>query len=829
MRFLRRRSKNLHDAPLKRQKKKDEKRLKGKGENTKSFKKFRKATQDIIGYEGLFENGVCAIGDGLFSSTIKFSDINYTEADREDKIDVFSQYCDFLNSFDSNIHLQLTIFNRHTDIAYFKQKRLMPLMRDKLNEVRKAYNRIFLNKVTMGENNVLREKYITITVETDTLASAVVLLARECEEALSHFKSMGVEGDMLSGAERLELMGRMIRPHEPFFFDYLRLMFSGLKTKDFITPCYLDFKNKSRIGIDDESYTQTVAIYDLSTEIADKVVSDLMEIPTFLTFTLHLDAVEKDDAIKLVKQKLAGMDLQKRDETKKLIKDLDGVYDESLLPRDLLDSKENAEKMLKDLRDGDQKMFRTAILVNVYGKSLDELVSTGEQIKRVFNRYSCSINRLIDFQTEGLNATLPIGRCELPVRRTLDTKSVGIFIPFTTQELVHDRGLYRGINQASKNLIYFDRNKLMNGNGFVLAESGGGKSFSIKDEISQLYLTTDDDIIVIDPEREYQKTSDLLNGEIIQISANSNNYINLFDITMDYGQGENPVELKAEYILTIMTVLIGGRHGLTSEAESIIDRVVREIYEDYFKKPSQAIMPTFKEFYQTLKLQPEPEAQNIALALEIYVDGSLSVFSHQTNVNVDNRLVIYDIKDLGNKLMSMGLLIALDQVWNRISRNRKLGKRTWIYIDEVYLLFKNEHSAEHLFRLYKRVRKWGGRITSATQNVEDVLLSDTARRMLSNSQYVLMLSQAKSDRDELAELFGLSDKQLKYVTNAPKGTGILRAGKNIVPFDNRIDREKDALLFNAFETDIDNVRANQFKGKKKKKKYYKKKPKGEDS
>lgn len=785
-----------------------------KSQKSKKMKKFKQVAQRVIGYEALFENGVCVIAEGLFSSTIKFNDINYTEADREDKIDVFAQYCDFLNAFDSNIHLQLTIFNRHTDVEYFKQKRLMPFMQDVLDEVRKAYNRIFLNKVTMGENNVLREKYITITVETESLESAETLLARECEDALSHFKSMGVEGDVLSGAQRLELMGRIIRPHEPFFFDYLQLTFSGLSTKDFIIPSSFDFKNKSRIGIDDESYTQTVAIYDLSTEIADKVVSDLMEIPTFLTFTLHLDAVEKDDAIKLVKQKLAGMDLQKRDETKRLIKDLNGVYDESLLPRDLLDSKENAEKMLKDLRDGDQKMFKTAILVNIHAMSISELESIQEQIKRVFNRYSCSINRLIDFQEEGLNATLPIGRCELPVRRTLDTKSVGIFIPFTTQELVHDRGLYRGINQASKNLIYFDRNKLMNGNGFVLAESGGGKSFSIKDEISQLYLTTDDDIIVIDPEAEYQKMSELLNGEIIKISANSNNYINLFDITMDYGQGENPVELKAEYILTIMTVLIGGRHGLTSVAESIIDRVVREIYEAYFKKPSAMTMPTFKEFYQTLKLQPEPEAQNIALALEIYVDGSLGVFSHRTNVNVDNRLVIYDIKDLGNKLMSMGLLIALDQVWNRISRNRKLGKRTWIYIDEVYLLFKNEHSAEHLFRLYKRVRKWGGRMTAATQNVEDVLLSDTARRMLSNSQYVLMLSQAKSDRDELAELFGLSDKQLKYITNAPKGTGILRAGKNIVPFDNRIDKKKDTLLFNAFETDIDNVRANQNKLKK---------------
>lgn len=784
-----------------------------KKEKRSNDKGLKKAVQKIIGYEALFENGVCAIKNGLFSSTIKFSDINYTEADRGDKIDVFAQYCDFLNSFDSNVHLQLTIFNRHTDVEYFKQKRLM--RPNGMNDVvRKAYNKIFLNKVMMGENNVLREKYITVTVETDTLESAITLLARECEDALSHFKSMGVEGDVLSGAERLELMGRIIRPNEPFFFDYFRLYFSGLTTKDFITPSYLDFRNKSRIGIDNESYTQTIAVYDLSTEIADKVVSDLMEIPTFLTFTLHLDAVEKDDAIKLVKQKLAGMDLQKRDETKKLIKDLDGVYDESLLPRDLLDNKENAEKMLKDLRDGDQKMYKTAILVNIHAFNEVELASTQDQIKRVFNRYSCSVNRLIDFQEEGLNATLPIGRCDLPVRRTLDTKSVGIFIPFTTQELVHDRGLYRGINQASKNLIYFDRNKLMNGNGFVLAESGGGKSFSIKDEISQLYLTTDDDIIVIDPEREYQKTSEMLNGEIIRISANSNNYINLFDITMDYGQGENPVELKAEYILTIMTVLIGGRNGLTSEAESIIDRVVREIYEDYFKKPSPETIPTFKEFYQTLKLQPEPEAQNIALALEIYVDGSLSVFSHRTNVDVDNRLMIYDIKDLGNKLMSMGLLIALDQVWNRISRNRKLGKRTWVYIDEVYLLFKNEHSAEHLFRLYKRVRKWGGRMTAATQNVEDVLLSDTARRMLSNSQYVLMLSQAKSDRDELGELFGLSDKQLKYITNAPKGTGIIRAGKNIVPFDARIDKEKDALLFNAFETDIDNVRADKKKKSK---------------
>ena len=757
----------------------------------------------------MYSDGVCAIGGGYYSKTIKFADINYTSASREAKISVFSKYCTFLNSFDSSIHAQLTIFNRHTDIEFFKDTMLMPMRGDEFDLHREEANQRLLTQVDVGENNVIREKYITLTIKAETYASATTQLRRLTFDAINHFKKIGVEGYVLSGGQRLELMSKIMRPNEKFIFDYDRLIESGLSTKDFIVPEYFDFSDKSRIQIDGHSYTQTLNILDLPTEIADNLVSDLMEIPTNLTFNMHLVGVEKESSLKIVKQKLAGMHIQKRDEIKRQIKDLNGVYDESLLPENLVGSMSNAQKILDDLKEKNQKMFKATILININASSLDELNSVHDRVTSILNRHSCKMIKLIDYQEKALNATLPIGRNDLEIQRTLMTSSVGIFMPFTTQELFHEDGIFYGLNQASKNLIFLNRKNLMNANGFILAKSGSGKSVAAKTEMEQVLLTTADDVIVIDPEREYSKMAKRHNGEVIDISSSSRHHINPFDITMNYSDGDNPIAFKSEFILSLLETVIGGRGGLTSASRGIIDRVVRLTYEDYFKKPTPERMPTFKEFYSILKRQPESESFELALALEIYVEGSLNLFSHQTNVDINNRFLIYDIKDLGSQLMSMGLLIALDQVWNRITSNRKQGKRTWIYIDEIYLLFKNEYSADYLFKLYKRARKWGGIPTGITQNVEDLLLSDTARRMLSNSEYVLMLAQATPDKVELAELFNLSDEQLEYVTDSQKGCGLLLAGSNIVPFDNRLSEKSE--LFKAVQTDVNRNQESQLK------------------
>ena len=751
----------------------------------------------------MYDDGVCDIGGGYYSKTIKFADINYTSASRDEKISVFSKYCTFLNSFDSSINAQLTIFNRHTDLEFFKDTMLMTMMGDQFDILRWESNRLLLDKVDVGENNVIREKYITLTIKAEKIAFATTQLKRLTLDAINHFKKIGVEGYVLSGAQRLELMSKILRPNEKFIFDYSRLTESGLTTKDFIVPEHFDFSNRSRIKIDEEGYTQTLNILDLPTEIADNLVSDLMEIPTNLTFNMHLKAVEKEGALKIVKQKLAGMHVQKRDEIKKQIKDLNGVYDDSLLPENLITSMHNAQKILDDLKEKNQKMFKATILINITAPNLEELTSVHDRVKGILNRHSCKMIKLIDYQEKALNATLPIGRSDLEIQRTLMTSSVGIFMPFTTQELFHEDGIFYGLNQASKNLIYLNRKNLMNANGFILAKSGSGKSVAAKMEMEQVLLTTDDDVIVIDPEREYPKMGDRHKGENVNISSSSKHHINPFDITMNYSDGDNPIAFKSEFILSLLETVIGGREGLTSATRGIIDRVVRLTYEDYFKKPIPERMPTLKEFYTILKRQPEIEAAELTLALEIYVEGSLNLFSHQTNVDINNRFLIYDIKDLGSQMMTMGLLIALDQVWNRITSNRQKGKRTWIYIDEIYLLFKNEYSADYLFKLYKRARKWGGIPTGITQNVEDLLLSDTARRMLSNSEYVLMLAQATPDKVELADLFNLSDEQLEFVTDSQKGCGLLLAGSNIVPFDNRIPEETE--LFKAVQTDVNRI------------------------
>jgi len=790
------------------------------------------------------ESGICIIGDGLFSKTIRFDDINYIEANWDAKVEIFNKWCAFINSFDSSVHLQLTIFNRHMSIERFEQQKLLKMVettssveeqkqltqllnirKEELTEeeraqlkklsangasahniLRGAYNKIMLEKILIGDNNILREKYITVTISAVDYTTADRMLAKECEIIMTRFKEIDIRGRILTGKERLELMSCIMRPHEPFVLNYQNLLSLGARTKDFIVPEHFDFSAKQRVMIDYESFTQTVAIYDLPSEIADKIISDLMEVPTHLTFNLHLDALEKDEATDLVKSKLAGMDIQKRDETLKLIKNLNGVFDDTLLPRELIDSRDNAMKMLTDLKNGSQKLFKTALLINIYANELNELEETFMLIKKVMERHSCKMNRLIDFQEDALNATLPIGRCKLPLRRTLTTASTGVFTPFTTQELAHKNGLYYGINQASKNLIYLDKTNLDNRNGFVLAKSGAGKSFQLKTEIAQRILRGED-VIIIDPEREYTSTAEAIGGQIIEISTHSKDYVNPFDISFDYAEGDNPVEAKAEFILTLLELILGGRTGLSSATRSVIDRVVRLIYEGYFKdrdtKPEN--MPTFKNFQQTLKQQPEEEARQLALELEVYVEGSLSIFANQTNVDINKMLVVYDIKDLKTNMTNMGLSIILDQVWNRISKNRDNNRLTWVYIDEVYLQFKNEYSATHLKELYQRVRKWGGAITAATNNVEELMKSDVARGMIANSESTLILPLNKVDRELVGELLNLSEKQLSYITNGDRGTGLIRAGSTIIPFDNRMDPERDKILFELFQTDINSV------------------------
>ena len=736
--------------------------------------------QKTIPYDRMFEDGICEVIEGmLYSITIKFSDINYQIARRDDQLDIFSKYCEALNYFDSSTGVQQSIVNRFIDKADFEETMYLKPKDDGLDQYREEYNKMLHEKALKGQNSILREKYITLAIFADNYDAAVQYLGRIETDVNANFKALGCDMKTLSGVERLELFHYLYNPvGEPFDFNYDFLVRSDLKTKDFVAPDSFNFTDKARFEFGSQ-VGQVMYLKDLPPDLSDKLLSELSDIPTNMIITTHIKPVEQDKAFDLVKQKISFMEQQKIDEQKKALK---AGYDPDMIPYELRFSLNEAQELLDDLQNKNQRMFKVTILIFTSAEDHEKLDDNIYQISSVARKNNCKIGYLDYLQEEGLNSTLMTGVNHIEVQRTLTTASTAIFIPFTTQELFQKNGMYYGLNALSQNLIFFDRKSLKNANGFILGTPGSGKSFSAKREMTNVLLNTDDDVIIIDPEREYTPLGQGFNGEIIHISAGSKNHINPMDITMDYADDDDPLLLKSEFVLSLCELLVGGRSGLSAAEKTVIDRSVKLTYAPHFSNPKKNPVPTLLDFHEVLKSQPEPEAEHIALSMELYVKGSLSVFANPTNIDTNSRLVIYDIKDLGKQLRTLGMLIVLDQIWNRITMNRQLGKRTWIYIDEIYLLFQNEYSANYLFELYKRARKWGGIPTGITQNVEDLLISDLARRMLSNSDYIMMLNQAPTDRAELAQLLNISNQQLSYVTNSSEGQGLLFSGKSIIPF-----------------------------------------------
>ena len=762
-----------------------------------------RTAQHTIRYKRMFEDGICEVENGLYSKCIKFADINYQIAKREEQVEIFSRYCEFLNYFDPSINLQITIHNKHIDKDDFKTQMLLKTGRAvvDLDIYRKEYNAMLSEKALQGQNSVIREKYLTFAIKANNYEAAIPALARLETDILTNLKSLGCDIQILSGLERLEFLHKMFNPNDHFKFQYDYLVGSSLTTKDYVAPDSFNFTPKNHYEFGD-SYGQTLYLKDLPSDLSDKLISELSDIPCNMTITLHINSVEQEKAFALVKQKISFMEQQKIDEQKKALK---SGYDVDMIPYELKYSLNEAEELLDDMQNKNQRMFKLTMLINTSSDDQDLLNDNVYQIMAAARKNNCKIGYLDYLQEKALNSTMPVGKNSIEIQRTLTTASTGIFIPFTAQELFQEGGMYYGLNALSRNLIFFNRKTLKNPNGFILGTPGSGKSFSAKREIVNVLLNTEDEVLIIDPECEYVQLAKGFGGEIIHISAGSKAHINPLDITMDYADDDNPLLLKSEFVLSLCELLVGGRNGLTAAQKTVIDRACRMTYQSYFANPQKNPVPTLKDFYRVLIEQPEKEAISIALSLELYIEGSLSVFANPTNIDTNNRLIVFDIRDLGKQLKTMGMLIVLDQIWNRITQNRALGKRTWIYIDEIYLLFQNEYSANYLFELYKRARKWGAIPTGITQNVEDLLVSDLARRMLSNTDFVMMLNQATSDRVELAALLNISNQQLSYVTNSQEGQGLLFAGNSIIPFIDKFPT--DTELYSMMTTKIEEVTA----------------------
>ena len=771
------------------------------------------SAQDSIPYLRMRPDGICRVSDTHYTKTIQFRDINYQLSSNEDKQEIFDGWCDFLNYFDSSVKFQLSFVNLTASQESFAQSISIPPQGDEFDSIRNEYAEMLQNQLARGNNGLVKTKYLTFGIDADSLKAAKPRLERIETDIINNFKRMGVSAKVLNGHERLRVLHDILRMDTPesFRFSWDWLAPTGLSTKDFIAPSSFNFKT-ARNFMMGKKYASVSFLQILAPELSDRILKDFLEIESNVVVNLHVQSIDQVSAIKTIKRTITDLDKTKIEEQKKAVR---AGYDMDIIPSDLALYGEEAKKLLKDLQSRNQRMFLVTFLILNTADSKRQLDNNIFQTNSIAQKYNCSITALDYQQEEGMVSSLPLGLNQIEIQRGLTSSGVAIFVPFTTQELFQTgkEAVSYGVNALSNNLIMVDRKKLKNPNGLILGTPGSGKSFSAKREISNAFLVTQDDIIICDPEGEYSPLVERLGGQVIKISPTSPHHINPMDLNLNYSDDDNPLSLKSDFILSLCELIVGGKEGLAPVEKTIIDRCVRLVYQKYMENPKPENMPVLEDLYNMLRQQTEKEAQYIATALEIYVSGSLSVFNHRTNVDIHNRIVCYDIRELGKQLKKIGMHIVQDQVWNRVTENRfnKIQmktdsegnplpdeildalslKATRYYMDEFHLLLKEEQTAAYSVEIWKRFRKWGGIPTGITQNVKDLLSSREVENIFENSDFIYMLNQASGDRQILAKQLGISPHQLSYVTHSGEGEGLLFYGNTIIPFVDNFPRDTE--------------------------------------
>ena len=755
------------------------------------------SAQDSIPYQRMFPDGICRVTDTFYTKTVQFQDINYQLSQNEDKTAIFEGWSDFLNYFDSSIRFQLSFLNLSASQDGFSRNIVIPLKQDGFDDVRQEYSDMLQNQLSKGNNGLAKTKYLTFGIDGENIRTAKPRLERIETDILNNFKRLGVTATPMSGADRLRLFHAIFHMdgQETFRFSWDWLAPSGLSTKDFIAPSSFEFRNGRmfRMG---RKFGAASFVQIMAPELNDRMLADFLDMESSQIVNLHIQSVDQVSAIKTVKRKITDLDRAKIEEQKKAVR---AGYDMDIIPSDLATYGNEAKKLLQDLQSRNERMFLVTFLVVNTADSQRQLDNNVFQASSIAQKHNCQLVRLDFQQEEGLMSSLPLGVNQIEIQRSLTTSSTAIFVPFTTQELFQSgkEALYYGLNALSNNLIMVDRKLLKNPNGLILGTPGSGKSFSAKREISNVFLATNDDILIADPEAEYYPLVQRLGGQVIKISPTSRQYVNPMDLNLDYSDDESPLSLKVDFLLSFCDIVVGSKDGLQPVEKTVIDRCVRLVYRQYLEDPRPENMPILEDLYNLLLKQEEKEAHFIATALEIYVTGSLNVFNHRTNVDIDNRIVCYDIKELGKQLKQLGMLVIQDQVWNRVTVNRAAGKTTRYYVDEFHLLLKGE-LASWSVEIWKRFRKWGGIPTGITQNIKDLLASREIENIFENSDFIYMLNQAAGDRQILAKQLNISPHQLSYVTHSGEGEGLLFYGNVILPFVDRFP--KDTELYRLLTT-----------------------------
>ena len=757
--------------------------------------------QDAIPISTVYDDGLFRVGKNQYSRTYKFEDINYQVASEADKETMFERYCALLNSLDSNATTKITINNRKLNQADFENRIFMKAQDDNLNEYRREYNQMLLAKATAG-NSIMQEKYITVTVTEKSADDARQYFNRFGASLAIQLNKLGSKCTELSAIERLRIFYDFYRTGEEsdFTFDLKDNRRKGHSFKDYICPDSIEIQ-KDHIVLG-ERYARVLFLKEYANFLKDDFVTELTTRCKNMMLSIDMLPLPTGKAVREVETRLLGTETNITNWQRK--QNANNNFSAEV-PYDLEMQRQELREFLDDLSSRDQKMMLSVLTIVITADTLDELNQQTKSMQELARERVSQIAVLKFQQLDGVHTVLPAGVQKLDIFRTLITESLAIQIPFRVQEIAHAKGIFYGQNVISKNMILADRTQLLNGNSFILGVSGSGKSFAAKCEITNYMLATDADILIVDPEREYAPLVRALGGEVIEISATSQNHINAMDMTKEYGE-INPIIEKSQFLQSLCEQIIAG-HTFTKGQQSIIDRCTESVYRYYLQGNYQGVPPTLQDFREELLKQPEPEAHALALELELFTKGSLNTFAQQTNVDTDKCLICYDIMELGEQLRPIGMLVILDNILNRITANRRKGRQTFVYVDEIYLLFQYEYSAQFLFKLWKRVRKYGAFCTGITQDVEDLLQSHIARTMLSNSEFVLMLNQAATNREELARLLNISDTQLSYITNVDAGHGLIKIGSSLIPFENSFPR--DTKLYHLMTTKLQEQRTEK--------------------
>ena len=724
----------------------------------------KNTVQNTIPFLCMYKDGVCQVSENFFSLTVQFYDANYSIAEFDEQNNIFSKYCDVINLFDNTIKFQLTFENQNRSKAKLVKTVQIPEHDDDFNSIRKEYSEMLTDKLLKGSNGQSARKFLTFGIESTSYKAARAKLMSIKNDVIKGFKAFGVEAELLDGRQRLEALYYALNPYRnsPFIFDWGEMLRAGMDTKDFL------------------------------------------EMQNLFCVNIHVEPLDQIDALKFVKKKLTNVEQMKIDEQKKASQ---SGYDPDILPPAIKMYIEDIEKLLGDLNSKNERLFHISISLRAYAKSKKELKLLSEMLKRTCQKNNCMMFPYDYRQEQTLLSTLPLCYNEIPVRREMHTSGIAIFVPFTTKELFQDgQATYYGINMLSGNMIRANRSRLKNPNGLILGTPGAGKSFSVKREILDCFLTTPDDIIICDPEGEYYPLVSALQGQLIRIASNSEQHINPMDITIDDYLFSNPMEVianKSDFLISLCEIIVGGHYGLSAEERSVIDKCVQRIYKDFVQnEPTVEKMPLLSDLQEQLHNEGEV-ALRVANSLEMFVNGSQNLFNHRTNIDMTNRIICFDIKELGNQLKKVGMLIVQDTVWNRVSANREKKKITRYYIDEFHLLLKEEQTAKYSAEIWKRFRKWGGVPTGITQNVKDLLSSQEVENIFDNSDFVYMLNQAAGDRDILAEKLHISKEQMKYVTNSGPGEGLIRYDKVLLPFTDKFPT--DTQMYRLMTTKVGDV------------------------